>query len=349
MKILISFSGTLGDILVLFPILQGIRQQYPQADITLLNKHISAAANAPLELTQKAGCVDRIVLISKNKLKLWKLFSFLPIPGQKRYDQVFYLQRDGRSLAGKLKKDIPFFQRISKRPVRGGVQLEKWDTLRESYPRISEMALARINADGFEQIVPGSGRITFSESDRRHTAEILASLGIPAGSIPFICCIGGKQQVTHYPLEKYRALLQKITSESSAVPIFIGGIHDEKNIRDLCASLPPGKSFYADQLTSDLWISICFMSLCAFYLGNDTGSMHMAAAAGLRCIVPECSHDPAGLWLPLGEGHQIFRCQPEPDCAGCRKQTCPKGDPAPCIDSVKTEALFSAVTEMLKH
>ncbi|MBO5689141.1 MAG: hypothetical protein J6S73_04360, partial [Lentisphaeria bacterium] len=209
--------------------------------------------------------------------------------------------------------------------------------------------LKRINANSSVPIIPGTGTLTFSQSDQQHAQEILASLNIPAGMTPFICCIGGKQQVSHYPLKKYRALIQKIVTETAAVPVFIGGIHDEKNIRALCAELPSGKCFYANQLTIDLWTSICFMSCCAFYLGNDTGSMHMAAAAGLRCIVPESSHDPAGLWLPIGEGHQIFRSQPEPDCVGCRKQTCPKGSPAPCIDSINENDLFNAVMAMLKE
>lgn len=347
MKILISVSGTLGDILVQLPLLQGIRHQYPHAHITLLNKHHSAAANDPLELTRKAGCVDKIITVSKNKFNFWKFLSLFPYPGKKQYDQVFYLHRDGRSLAGKLKKDISFFQQISKQPVRGAVQLEKWETPKDNYPRICEMTLARVNTGFFPSIIPGNGKINFPEQDRKHAAGILASLHIPEGAIPFICCIGGKQQVTHYPIEKYRILLRKIVTETPAVPVFIGGPHDEKNIRDLCSSLPEGKCFYVDQLTSDLWTSICFMAGCAFYLGNDTGSMHMAAAAGLRCIVPECCHDPAGLWLPLGEGHQILRCHPEPECTSCRKQTCPKGNPAPCIDSIREEDLFAAVVTML--
>ena len=291
--------------------------------------------------------MDEVIVISKNKLRLWKYLSLFPLPGRKKYDQVFYLQRDGRSLPGKLKKEIPFFSRISRSPVRGAVQLRKLDDPLRKYPRMAELILERINHHSPEPIIPGSGRIAFPPQDRTAAEKYMAALGIPSGAIPFICCVGGKKQACRWPLEKYEKLLSRIIGSTSAVPVFIGGKGDETAIRKLMAVLPSGRAFYAEELTSDLWRSICFMSLCAFYLGNDTGSLHMAAAAGLKCTGPFGSHDLEGLWEPLGDGHRMIRFRPPMSCAGCRRQTCPKGDPAPCLDAITPEDLFEAVKMLL--
>ena len=189
-RILLSTSGALGDILILFPILAGIRKAYPDASITLLNKHRSVAADSPVELARRAGYVEEIVVVSKFKLRLWRFFSLIPLPGRRKYDAVFYLQRDGRSLAGKLKKELPFFSRISSTPVRGAVQLRQLDDPMGKYPRMAELILERINRRSSEPITPGPARIAFSPQERAAAEEYLKSLGIPGNAVPFVCCVG---------------------------------------------------------------------------------------------------------------------------------------------------------------
>ena len=131
------------------------------------------------------------------------------------------------------------------------------------------------------------------------------------------------------------------------MPVFLGGAQDREAIRSIMKELPPGRAFYADAAANDLPLSLAGMSKLKFYLGNDTGSIHMAAAAGLRCVGVCSSHDPAGLWYPLGEGHRILRCNPEPECAGCRKAECPFGTPSRCIDAITVDEVADAVCAML--
>ena len=302
MKILLYTSGSLGDILVLFPIMAGIRTRYPDARITLLNKHKPTSAVSPIDLVLHAGFADEIKCVSKSALRLWRLSSLIPYPGRRRYDLVFYLQRDGRTLAGKIAREKGFFERISRRPVRGALELVPVPGEDGAFPRIGELMLARI---------------------------------------------GGKGTSSHWPLAKYAAALKEIVSTTRGVPVFLGGAQDRTAIRTLMKELPAGRAFYAEAASNDLLLSLAVMSKLKFYLGNDTGSIHMAAAAGLRCVGIYCSHDQAGLWRPLGDGHQILRCTPEPECAGCRKADCPFGTPSRCIDAIPVGAVVAAASEML--
>lgn len=349
MNILVFTSGTLGDILVLFPVFSGIRNAYPEARITLLNKHVSKFAESPLELVRKAGFVDEIKIVSENYLRLWRFFSLFPLPCRRRYQQIFYLRRDGKSLPVKIRKEKGFFSRISEHPVRGAVVLRKLDDLKTAYARGTDLLLERINHQNPHPVQAGSHLMPFTEAEKAEAGKLKEKLSLPRGAIPFIVCIGGKQQVSHWPLPKYIALLRRIVTETSAVPVLIGGPSDKEAIAEVIQNLPQGKAFHAEGLERDLNKSICFMSLFPFYLGNDTGSVHMAAAAGVNCIVISSSHDPVGFWAPLGEGHTVLRCTPPPECEGCRRNICPLGTPARCIDSIEPDTVFQAVLKQIQQ
>jgi ADP-heptose:LPS heptosyltransferase len=56
------------------------------------------------------------------------------------------------------------------------------------------------------------------------------------------------------------------------------------------------------------------MKRCRLFVGNDTGTMHMAAAVGLPCVAIFSSRERPGLWYPRGTGHKIFRTTI--DCEG---------------------------------
>jgi heptosyltransferase-3 len=66
--------------------------------------------------------------------------------------------------------------------------------------------------------------------------------------------------------------------------------------------------------------SAALLQDAAFYLGNDTGAMHLAAAVGTPCIAIFSSLDWPGRWSPYGKGHQVFRV--DVPCAGCLLEVC---------------------------
>jgi ADP-heptose:LPS heptosyltransferase len=48
------------------------------------------------------------------------------------------------------------------------------------------------------------------------------------------------------------------------------------------------------------------MQGAAFYLGHDSGPMHLAALAGTSCIAIFSARAKPGVWFPHGDGHRIF-------------------------------------------
>lgn len=92
------------------------------------------------------------------------------------------------------------------------------------------------------------------------------------------------------------------------------------------------------------------IAACDFYIGNDTGPMHIAVAVGtpVIAIFGSTNHHRSG---PYGEGHVVVQSGVELGCNPChpgkRPGGCRKGNCA-VIEAVTVEQVFNAA-EKLKH
>ena len=92
------------------------------------------------------------------------------------------------------------------------------------------------------------------------------------------------------------------------------------------------------------------IAACDFYIGNDTGPMHIAVAVGtpVIAIFGSTNHHRSG---PYGEGHVVVQSGVELGCNPChpgkRPGGCRKGNCA-VIEAVTVEQVFNAA-ENLKH
>ena len=81
-----------------------------------------------------------------------------------------------------------------------------------------------------------------------------------------------------------------------------------------------------------------------FYLGNDTGVMHMAVAAGIRCLAIFSATNAPGLWEPYGSGHVVLRKYVE--CEGCLLRYCHLHN-TECLRMIETNQVVNAAENLL--
>jgi heptosyltransferase-3 len=82
-----------------------------------------------------------------------------------------------------------------------------------------------------------------------------------------------------------------------------------------------------------------------FFLGNDSGPAHIAAAAGVPvAVIFGSSH--AAVWKPWGAAHSEVIQNPF-DCNPCSGDRCHAFDEPQCILSVSTEQVKAAVARLL--
>jgi ADP-heptose:LPS heptosyltransferase len=86
------------------------------------------------------------------------------------------------------------------------------------------------------------------------------------------------------------------------------------------------------------------MKRCRMHLGNDTGTMHMAASVKVPCVGIFASAQPLGWWHPYGAGHRIL--ERRIDCEGCLLEACVERAHE-CLLSITIEQVTEACVEML--
>ena len=104
--------------------------------------------------------------------------------------------------------------------------------------------------------------------------------------------MGGREKRKHYPPERYAKLVEMILAEDSATFVILGGGKDDVNSAQTFKQSLDEKIFseHVIDLTNktSYRLSAAILTLCDMYIGNDTGIMHVAAAAKCPVLCPNC-------------------------------------------------------------
>ena len=76
------------------------------------------------------------------------------------------------------------------------------------------------------------------------------------------------------------------------------------------------------------------------HIGVDTGTTHLAAAAGTPVVALYSHRAPIMQWAPIGRGHRIVD-HPVP-CAGCAAVVCPVAE-HPCMAEITVDQVWAQV------
>jgi ADP-heptose:LPS heptosyltransferase len=83
---------------------------------------------------------------------------------------------------------------------------------------------------------------------------------------------------------------------------------------------------------------------CVLFLGNDSGAMHLAAAAGTPCVAIFSSRDWPGAWYPYGVEQRVFRSEIE--CEGCYLVECIERQNE-CLRRISADDVYAACANLL--
>jgi heptosyltransferase-2 len=138
-----------------------------------------------------------------------------------------------------------------------------------------------------------------------------------------------------WPPEKFAALADRLISECDADVIFFGTSAEKEIIARIFSAMKCRAISLAGE-TSMRELAALF-SECSVFIGNDSGAMHVAAAAGLAVIGIFGSTDPEGT-SPLTTQFTLIREQPS--CSPCFLRRCPVDHR--CMTRIATETVFQA-------
>ena len=111
-----------------------------------------------------------------------------------------------------------------------------------------------------------------------------------------VCGISASGPTKRYDIDNYIKLFQEINSRFPCKFFLFGGKNDEILIERVMGSMSNCVSL--SKLNLEQIIPI--FAACRFYIGNDTGPLHISANLNLKCLAIFCDSPPSayGLWNP---------------------------------------------------
>ena len=309
------------------PALWALRDNFPDAHITLLSdRQIGGDYVTADSVLGGSGLVDEFMTypvggsIAQRAVGLLGLLRKLRC---KHFDAMAYLAPSYRT-ASQAARDRRFF-RAAGVPVFFGMEGFESIHPREVpkplplVPQEADQLLARLSRDGLRVPPAGKGNIDIRlcETEAREVVRWKETLPGDGNRRWVGVGIGGKQPVNLWPESRYNHVVAALIERFDVWPVIFGGNADRDAGDRLVAAW--GRGYNA---AGALNVRAAMMSMrsCSLYVGNDTGTTHMAAAAGVKCVAVFSSREAPGLWYPYGEGHRVFRTQIE--CEGCRLSDC---------------------------
>ncbi|MEM8911824.1 MAG: glycosyltransferase family 9 protein [Planctomycetota bacterium] len=351
MRILVFRIGQLGDSLIALPALWALKENFPGASMTLLcDVHPGAGFVGAASVYEGTGLFDDIVSypVEGGFQGAWKTLGLLRFLRQQRFDALAYLAPSLRTQRQTL-RDRWFFKTARIRKLIGFRGMPDYGSLQERpLPRLPHEAdhlLHRLRSDGLDVPEPGRGRcdVNLTASDQAKVDQWVAIqptqtqrpwLGIGPGS---------KMSAKLWPTERYAAVVSELIDDFGVWPVVFGGPEDTAVGEQLIQGWRRG---YNAAGSLGLRASVAALGRCQVYLGNDTGTMHMAAASGTRCVAIFSSRDFPGKWDPYGNGHQILRTAIH--CEGCMLTSCVEQQNR-CLREIRVETVVSRARDVLEQ
>lgn len=300
--ILIFRRGSIGDAVVSVPALNEIAHRYPGAQRWILtNLPVMETAAAIQTVFKNSTLVDGFISLPPGGGRWSAVAEAIRRIRALRPDTLIYLSEPS-GFAARLKEWL-FFRLCGIRRMVGMSLGADIGTYRVESGGLWESEAQRLlRAIGAESAAP-DWTFPFLDRERAEAAARLADW--PGRSRYILFSLGAKLPDKDWGDANWTRVLAAI---SQSVPdlgiVAIGAADESARTRrvlaswqgptlDLCGQTPPR-------------ISALVGEGAAFYLGHDSGPMHLAALVGTPCIAIFAARAKPGVWFPRGDRNRIF-------------------------------------------
>lgn len=345
--VLVFRVGQLGDTVVSVAAVRAIRTAHRDARIVLLTDRQRQLTSVDAwDVLGPSGLLDDVLYLpvpwtigdlvrartAIRGLRASRMYYLTPMPRtawQARRDRFFFETLCGiRDIVG-LRPTPPY-------PARDGshrlIPLEP-----ESH------RLQAWIAGGAISPIPGPAdhRLPLSPAHRERAALRLAGL---AGSRLIAFAPGSKMPAKVWPLERFAAVGADLLARFPDLRLLVlGGGAREQQAAEALTSAWGSRSLNLVNLP--VWDTAAVLERCTLYIGNDTGTMHLAASVGTPCVAIFSARDNPGRWEPVGGGHVVLRR--DVPCAGCMLTDCVEHAKI-CVTSIAVDDVVSAAVACLR-
>lgn len=347
-KVLIYNIGMLGDVLTTIPAHRAIRRHFAGSELTLMQLKVPAGRITPADVLQPQGLVDKVFDYERGgRLPVKEVKALLSLRA-KGFDTVCYLAPFPRS-EKQVSRDRLFFKLAGIRDLIGFESIED-----EVYnrridgrpdPKIKHQVLSRLERLEKGGISSAPADLSLPWLDFSSDQKSLISSWLSKRDIegnPLIA-LGIKSAMSSkdWPLARFEELGRQILMEHSTSLVIVGGPAEKEAAANLISAWGEGHNACGEFSPLD---SGALLSRCRLFIGVDTGTTHLARAAGTPVVSIFSDRAPQDDWRPFGEEVRVL--QVHQSCGGCMAVECPVAG-HPCLSQITVPMVMEAVKSLL--
>lgn len=347
-RIAIFRMGHLGDTIIALPAFWTVRRRFPNAWITyLVQEHGKGNLVQANDILRLGSVYDEKIsyTLGSGGVSIMDVLRTLLRLRQKRIDTLIYIPpyRTERQLA----RDEKFFRLAGVRQIIGmqGFRETNYRPQGTPLPTVkheADILLSHLSRDGVKVDVDPLTLMdmAFTDDERGFARTWLQSHTITSDRPIIGIGPGSKMLAKLWDIDRFIAVAQQLDKEYA--PTFL--IFGSKAEHEVCERVAQSVK-HAVNVAGEFTVreSGAVFEHCDLYLGNDTGTMHIAAAAGVRCVALFSARDWPGRWYPYGTGHAVHRMFVP--CEGCMLETCDKDNL--CLKLIEVEPVVASARQIL--
>ncbi len=331
--ILFIKPSSLGDIVHAMPTCAAIRRAYPKARLTWLVKREWAG------LVERIDGVDRVWPV-ESTLKGW--LSQVPLLRAERFDLVVDLQGLFRSAAIGWLSGSPLLVGFA-----NGREGSPWlYSRRVPVPQLEMHAVDRYLLVAKAVGAVGSSapefRFRIPQTDYEEVDRLLSRSGVTPGTSWVAMNVSARWPTKRWPAASFAEVADRLQQEGCGAVVMIGGPDERADVAAVSGMMKTPAINLAGSTTVGLLPAL--LSKASLLITNDSGPMHIAAAAGTP-VVALFGPTSAVLTGPYGAGHRVLTGQVP--CSPCFSRVCRHSPEMECLHLIKPNNVAEAARHVL--
>jgi len=335
-RILVITLSNIGDAVLTTPVIQALRENFPQAHLAVL------VGPRAFSVFKNDGRIDKKIIYDKgicwrNKLALVNRLR------QDRYDLVVDLRQTGFSMF----LGARYRSSIFARPPRSLTHMKDrhlW--------KLSSLGLAIDHAEG-----PG---VEFTENDQVYVNQLFNKWQIKNGQTVVAVAPGARNMTKRWERQGYIQLIKRLIKEYKARIILVGDEQDSLLLDEIIAGINPPPSPFAKASGDNPpkpWRRRAFdacgkttigqlaylLTKCRLLVSGDSAPMHLGWAVNIP-VVAIFGPTSDKKYAPQGPQDAVVR--KDLPCSPCEQSLCPRGT-RECMKLISADEVFAACKKIL--
>jgi len=346
-NILVMRYRFIGDTVLTVPFLRNLRRAEPKAFIAWM------VAPGSSDVVQGIPYVDEMIIWDPATIhadsrgahrSIAAKFAFLRDLRRRRFDKVYLLKRSLSSAIIARLSGAP--ERIGFDTEGRGILLTKKIPYQQDRHEV-ENFLAVLTADGVP-VEDDYLELWVSPEEKERTALLLTAAGVASSAPLAVIHPFSAVRERGWPLENFAELAGRISRETGLRPVVVGGRGD-------IVAFNAVKQLFGEQIVDlvgkcDLRETIALLRRSALFVGNDSGIMHLAAAAGTPLVALFGPQSPVKFGPWSEHAKVIYRNW---ECSPCRQKFFTECAPSPrmrpaCMEAITVEEVFQESVKIVR-